>query len=84
MQLLHAAWDSFHLSQNALSFVLFRQQMHTAQMVCIVYSGYAEAVYHDESKSVVPADISTLSTWLSTVFRLKSLDFWPVRLKACG
>jgi hypothetical protein len=84
MQLLHAAQALFLLSQNALSFALFRQQMHTARTVCTVYAGYAGAVYDDESKSVIRTDISTLSTWLSTVFHVKSLDFWPCKHKACG
>jgi hypothetical protein len=58
--------------------------MHTLQKVCIVYSEYAWAVYNDEIKSVVPADISTLSTWLSTVLHGKRLYKPPSSVNACG
>lgn len=84
MQLLHAVPDRPSLLQSTLFFELFRQQMHTAAHVCIVYAGYALSVYDDESKNVIPADISTLSTWLSTVLHGKRRYKPPFFVSDCG
>ena len=84
MQQLHAAPPSLSFFQNALFFALFGQRMHTPPLVCIAYAGYASPVYDNEITSVMQAHVSTLSTWLSTVFHGRSLDFWPFRFKPCG